>query len=70
METERLMDIYEVAAFLNVSPGTLYHWLSQRRGPPCVRVSSRCVRWRRSDVNAWVSERLDKPGQEERGKGR
>lgn len=67
METEGLMDIHEVAAFLNVSPGTLYHWNSERRGPPSIHLSSRCLRWRRSDVNAWVSERVDKGGQEHCG---
>jgi prophage regulatory protein len=60
METEGLMDIDQVSAFLNVSVGTLYHWLSEHRGPPCVRMSSRCLRWRRSDVEAWVSERVGK----------
>jgi predicted DNA-binding transcriptional regulator AlpA len=70
VETERLMDIHEVAAFLNVSPGTLYHWRSEHTGPPCVRISNRCIRWRWSDVLAWVSERVEKPRQVELRKGR
>jgi predicted DNA-binding transcriptional regulator AlpA len=70
METRGLMDIDEVAAFLSVSPGTLYHWLSERRGPPCVRLSSGCLRWRMSDIDAWVSERVEKPGQEQRRRRR
>jgi len=60
------MDIHEVASFLKISAGTLYHWVSERRGPPYVRLSGGCLRWRRSDVNAWVAERVEKPEQLQR----
>jgi len=66
METEGLMDIQDVATFLKISAGTLYHWVSERRGPPYVRLSGGCLRWRRSDVNAWVAERVEKPEQMQR----
>lgn len=60
METERLMNVKEVAKLLNISPGTLYHWVSERKGPPCVRISSRCVRWRPSDVRVWIDAHVSK----------
>ena len=59
METEGLLNIQQVATYLRVSTGTLYHWLSQRRGPPPIRFSSRCLRWRLSDVEAWVEEKVN-----------
>lgn len=51
-----LLDIKAVAALTGFSVGTLYHWVSQRR-IPFVRISARCVRFRRSDIDAWL-ERL------------
>jgi len=64
------MDVQEAATFLNISVGTLYHWLSERRGPPCVRLSSHSVRWRKSDIDAWISERVEKPEQVQRRRRR
>lgn len=61
MGAEELMDVSGVAAYLHISRGTLYHWTSQGRGPRCVRISARCIRWRRCDVQSWVAERLEKP---------
>lgn len=52
------MDVREVAAYLRISPGTLYHWIGEGKAPLCVRVSSRCIRWRKSDVDAWISDRV------------
>jgi len=69
METENLLNVRQLAELLAVSTGTLYHWLSQRRGPPCIRLSSRCVRWRKSDVTAWLSEQVEKSDRGQRGKG-
>jgi len=46
---DRLLTIRELAERLNIAEGTAYHWLSQGR-LPCVRFSSRCVRFREDDV--------------------
>jgi excisionase family DNA binding protein len=46
---EKLLTITELAERLGISPGTAYHWLSQGR-LPCVRFSSRCVRFRETDI--------------------
>ena len=46
---DRLLTVRELAERLGISAGTAYHWLSQGR-LPCVRFSSRCVRFRERDI--------------------
>lgn len=53
-----LLNANAAAAMLNISTGTLYHWLSERRGIPVVRLSGRCVRFRRSDLEAWIEGKV------------
>ena len=55
-ERSQLLDVREAAALLKISPGSLYHWLSQGR-IPVVRLGPRCVRFRRSDLEEWISEK-------------
>jgi excisionase family DNA binding protein len=53
---ESLLTIREVSEITQLTVGTLYHLISQRR-IPVVRLSSRCVRFRKSDIEAWLSEK-------------
>jgi hypothetical protein len=39
-----------------VSPRTLERWRSEEKGPPFIRVG-RLVRYRRSDLRAWLAKR-------------
>ena len=55
-----LADVNEIAEFLHLSPGTVYHLISQER-IPFVRLSARCVRFRRSDVEAWIAGKCVPP---------
>jgi len=48
---DRLLTVSELAKLLNISSGTLYHWLSEDR-LPVVRFSKRCVRFRERDVES------------------
>lgn len=50
--TEPLLDAAAVAGLLSVRPKRVYEL-----GIPAVRVSTRCVRWRRADVAAWIDSR-------------
>lgn len=52
---EKLLTIRALAERLNIAEGTAYHWLSQGR-LPCVRFSSRCVRFRESDVEKMLEQ--------------
>jgi excisionase family DNA binding protein len=54
---DTLLDVTGAAAFLGISVGTLYHWVSERR-IPVIRFSKRCIRFRLCDVQKWISEKL------------
>jgi excisionase family DNA binding protein len=56
-ENNPLMNIRAVASWTGLSVGTLYHLISQKR-IPVVRISSRCVRFRLSDLEKWVAEKV------------
>jgi predicted DNA-binding transcriptional regulator AlpA len=47
----------EVALLLGVEPRTLAAWRQRAIGPVPVRLTSRTLRYRRSDVLAWVERR-------------
>jgi excisionase family DNA binding protein len=57
---DRLLDVNEVAELLRLAPGSVYHKVS-RKEIPCVRLSARCLRFRRSDIDAWVAAKVDAP---------
>jgi excisionase family DNA binding protein len=52
-EEDQLLTVREAAHFLNLAPGTLYHLISEKR-IPVVRISSRCVRFQRKALVAWI----------------
>jgi excisionase family DNA binding protein len=60
---DRLLTVRELAERLGISSGTAYHWLSQGR-LPCVRLSSRCVRFRESDVEKMLEQLAQAPGRD------
>ena len=54
---ERLLNPKELAALLNVRPGTVYSWLS--RGvdlPPFVKVGG-STRWQEKTVKDWIEKK-------------
>ena len=55
---DRLLSPAETATLL----GLTQRWLEVKRyrgdGPPFVRISSRCVRYRRSDLEEWIDSRV------------
>lgn len=54
---ERLMTRKEVAAYLGVQPGTLARWKwAGVDSPPCIKMG-RSVRYRQSEVDAWLWRR-------------
>lgn len=58
MSDERiLLNAAEVARLTGFSEGTIRHFVSQRR-IPVVRISARCVRFRRSDIDSWLEDML------------
>jgi predicted DNA-binding transcriptional regulator AlpA len=55
---ERLVDVNELAAYLEVPVKTLYAWRYRREGPPAFRVG-RHLRYRWRDVQLWIQERIE-----------
>jgi hypothetical protein len=50
LSEERLWDVHEVATFLGLAPGTIYHLASQRR-IPVIRLSAGCLNF--DDLPFW-----------------
>ena len=55
-QIERLLDQEQAAALLNVNSRTLEAWRQRRIGPRWLSYSRRCVRYRLSDLQAWLTE--------------
>jgi excisionase family DNA binding protein len=53
-----LLNTVQAAVELGLSKSTLEHWRTVRKGPPFFRVGPRCIRYRRADLDAWLSEQL------------
>ena len=54
---DRLLDEKEAAKYLGFSPRSLQNWRVRGGGPRFVKVSKRSVRYRISDLVAWVENR-------------
>jgi len=48
-----LLDDLQVAAILGVQPRSVRQWRSQR-GLPFLRITPKTIRFRRSDLDAWL----------------
>jgi predicted DNA-binding transcriptional regulator AlpA len=59
MIDERLWNIEEFARFVGIAVGSAYHLVSQGR-VPVVKISSRCIRFRPSEIAAWVESKTQK----------
>jgi excisionase family DNA binding protein len=55
---ERLMTIDEVAAYTQLPKLTLYKMRSQGHAPRAARLG-KYLRYRKSDVDAWISSKMD-----------
>jgi len=58
---ERLLTLREVADMLGVSEPTVYGWRYRGEGPLGYRINGGRVRYRESDVLAWVEQQRDAP---------
>jgi excisionase family DNA binding protein len=55
-----ILTIDQAAAYLSIPKATLYTWRTRRVGfgPRAVKIGG-CLRYRRSDLDAWVAEHLE-----------
>ncbi|MDP8927274.1 MAG: helix-turn-helix domain-containing protein [Actinomycetota bacterium] len=58
-ERDELLTIKQLAELLQVPVPTIYRWRHLGEGPRGIRVSGRHVRYRRSDIEAFLRERAD-----------
>lgn len=58
---ERLLSVEELANYLEVPVKTIYTWRHRNTGPKGFRVGKH-VRFRWSDVQAWVAQRIADEG--------
>jgi predicted DNA-binding transcriptional regulator AlpA len=54
----RLLTPEVVAETTGLSVETLAQWRSQGKGPPYVKISRNCVRYRQTDLDGWLAERI------------
>lgn len=69
MRADHLMHVREVAAYLGMAPGSIYHLVSEGR-IPCIHLSARCLRFRWSDIDAWIAAKVTGPSSTNSLKGR
>jgi excisionase family DNA binding protein len=67
VERDRLMTIDEVAEYTQLPKNTLYKMRSQRGGPRAARLGKH-LRYRKSDVDAWITAHLDEAPVDRRGR--
>jgi excisionase family DNA binding protein len=58
---EPLLDLEWLSEFIDIPPRTIYNWRLRGEGPPAYRVG-RHLRFRRSEVDAWLDSRRDDKG--------
>ena len=59
---DTLIDEITAARILKVSTRALQKWRSSGGGPPFIRLSSRAIRYRPSDLAGWIESRLTETG--------
>ena len=64
MEPQMLLSEAQAADFLNLSACTLQQWRSKGRGPQFVKLN-RMVRYRRSDIDAFVESGAERSANNE-----
>jgi len=55
---QKLLTTDEVAEITGLSPETLAQWRWLKKEIPYVRLGKKCVRYRQTDIDAWLAKRL------------
>ena len=55
VEPDVLLTEDDAARILNLTNRALQAWRVTGRGPVYLRISGRCIRYRRSDIEAWLA---------------
>lgn len=57
MDEDHLITLAEIKKQLSVSTATIYRWMEREGLPRPIRFSSQTVRWKQSEVNAWIEQK-------------
>ena len=57
-ELTKLLTDKEAGKQYNFSHRTFQKWRSVGGGPPFVRISARCIRYRPCDIEKWIEDRV------------
>ena len=55
---DMLLREIDAAKLLGLTPRALQAWRYYGKGPSFVRISKRCIRYRRRDLVAWIDQRI------------
>ncbi len=55
MKPDRLLKISEVERIISMSDTWIYEQIKAGKFPRQVQLSTRCVRWKESDIAAWIA---------------
>ena len=47
----------QLEKLFKVSPATIYRWIKEGRFPKPIHLGANMVRWKASDIEAWIAER-------------
>ena len=56
--SDRLVRQEDAALILGVTPRCMENWRHRGEGPKFVRISGRCIRYRKSDLYEWIEGRV------------
>ena len=57
MNQDRLIRLPEVIQLIGIGKSTVWLWVSQKRFPEPIRLSSRTTVWKLSEINHWIESR-------------
>lgn len=66
-DADQLLNVSEAAKLLRLSPGTLYHFVAEKR-VPVIKVSARCVRFSRTALLLWLDGLTQLPDESPSGR--
>lgn len=61
----KLLTPKQVSELIGVAEQTLAHWRTRNRILPYLPISNRCVRYRASDVQAYIDANMQQPANED-----
>jgi len=62
MQEDKLLTLQELCNLLHLKPATIYSLIYHKK-IPVVKLSSRCLRFRLSDIQAWIAAKTVQPMQ-------